>query len=436
MSLFSKSTCTKLTGYRVAALASRRYNMLQPILKSCCGLDVHKSMVMACIVHGPLDKPPQFEIREFSTMTSDLRKLSEWMKEYGVAAVAMESTGIYWKPIFNILEDDFDVVLANAQHIKNVPGRKTDVKDCQWIAHLFRHGLISGSFIPPREIRELRDLTRTRRKLMEVMTSEKNRFQKVLEDANIKIGSVVSKVFGVSSLNMISALLQKDSLSEDEIEQMAKGKLKKKVDKLAEALEGNITDHHRFLLKRSLAHVEFLASQINEIDEEIQRRLEPYEQEFEFIQSIPGIKEVSAASIIAEIGVDMSRFPDEAHLSSWAGMSPGNNESAGKKKSGKTTRGNNYLRATLTEAGWAASRTKDTAFSAIYHNIAKRRGSKRALVAVGHRMLIEVYRVLKTGEPYQDVGAEAVKERRSKNKEDKMIRALKQKGYVVSKAAA
>lgn len=410
--------------------------MMQPILKSCCGLDVHKSMVMACIAHGPLDKPPQFEIREFSTMTSDLRKLGEWMKEYGVAAVAMESTGIYWKPIFNILEDDFDVVLANAQHIKNVPGRKTDVKDCQWIAHLFRHGLISGSFIPPREIRELRDLTRTRRKLMEVMTSEKNRFQKVLEDANIKIGSVVSKVFGVSSLNMISALLHKDSLSEDEIEQMAKGKLKKKVDKLAKALEGNITDHHRFLLKRSLAHVEFLASQINEIDEEIQRRLEPYGREFESIQSITGIKEISAASIIAEIGVDMSRFPDEAHLSSWAGMSPGNNESAGKKKSGRTTRGNNYLRATLTEAGWAASRTKNTAFSAIYHNIAKRRGSKRALVAVGHRMLIEVYRVLKTGEPYQDVGAEAVNERKSKNKEEKMIRALKQRGYVVSKAAA
>ena len=205
---------------------------MQPILKSCCGLDVHKSMVMACIAHGPLDKPPKFEIRKFSTMTDDLRTLKEWLKEYGVTAVAMESTGIYWKPIFNILEDDFEVVLANAQHIKNVPGRKTDVKDCQWIAHLFRNGLISGSFIPPREIRELRDLTRTRRKLVEAMTAEKNRVQKVLEDANIKISSVVSKVFGVSSLNMIGALLEKDTLSVDEIAEMAKGKLKRKVNQL------------------------------------------------------------------------------------------------------------------------------------------------------------------------------------------------------------
>ena len=235
---------------------------MQPILKSCCGLDVHKSMVMACIAHGPLDKPPKFEIKKFSTMTNDLRKLSEWMKEYGVIAVAMESTGIYWKPIFNILEDDFDIVLTNAQHIKNVPGRKTDVKDCQWIAHLFRNGLISGSFIPPREIRELRDLTRTRRKLVEAMVSEKNRVQKVLEDANIKISSVVSKVFGVSSLSMICALLEKDELSADEIAEMAKGKLKKKVDQLVEALNGNVTDHHRFLLKQHLGHIDFLAERI------------------------------------------------------------------------------------------------------------------------------------------------------------------------------
>jgi len=252
---------------------------MQPILKSCCGLDVHKSMVMACVAHGTLDRPPMFEIRRFSTMTDDLQKLNAWLKEYDVTAVAMESTGIYWKPIFNMLEDDFDIVLANAQHIKNVPGRKTDVKDCQWIAHLFRNGLISGSFIPPREIRELRDLTRTRRKLVEAMTSEKNRVQKVLEDANIKISSVVSKVFGVSSLNMIGALLEKDALSADEIAEMAKGKLKKKGDQLVEALNGNVTDHHRFLLKQHLAHVDFLVEQIKEFDEEIQRKLTPYEKE-------------------------------------------------------------------------------------------------------------------------------------------------------------
>jgi transposase len=393
-------------------------------------------MLMACIAHGPLDKPPKFEIRKFSTMTNDLRKLKEWLKEYGVTAVAMESTGIYWKPVFNILEDDFDVVLANAQHIKNVPGRKTDIKDCQWIAHLFRNGLISGSFIPPREIRELRELTRTRRKLVEAMTSEKNRVQKVLEDANIKISSVVSKVFGVSSLNMICALLEKDVLSADEIAEMAKGKLKKKVDQLVEALNGNVTDHHRFLLKQHLAHIDFLVEEIKEFDEEIQRKLKAYEKEFKDIQSVGGVKGISAASVIAEIGVDMSKFPDERHLSSWAAMCPGNNESAGKRKSGKTRRGNNHLKATLTEAAWAASRTKNTALSAMYHNIARRRGKKRALVAVGHQILIEIYRILKTGEPYQDAGAEAVDERKSKNRELSMIRQLERCGYAVSKATA
>jgi len=244
---------------------------MQPILESCCGLDVHKSMVMACIAHGPLDNPPIYEIREFTTMTDDLRKLSEWLKEHNVTAVAMESTGIYWKPIFNILEDDFDVVLANAQHIKNVPGRKTDVKDCQWIAQLFRNGLISGSFIPPLEIRELRDLTRTRRKLVGAMASEKNRVQKVLEDANIKISSVVSKVFGVSSLKMIGVLLEKDELSDDEIAEMAKGKLKKKVNELAKALDGNMTDHHRFLLRKHFENIDHFTKQIAEFDEEIRK---------------------------------------------------------------------------------------------------------------------------------------------------------------------
>lgn len=409
---------------------------MQPLLESCCGLDVHKSMVMACIAYGPLDKPPKLEIRKFSTLTSDLRELKNWLTAYKVTAVAMESTGIYWKPIFNILEDGFDVVLANAQHIKNVPGRKTDVKDCQWIAQLFRNGLISGSFIPPREIRELRDLTRTRKKLVGELASEKNRVQKVLEDANIKLSSVVSKVFGVSSLNMIGVLLEKEELSTEEIAELAKGKLKKKVDLLAKALDGYVTDHHRFLLKQHLAHIDFLAEQIKDFDEEIRKRLEPYETEFKDVQSVTGVKGISAASVIAEIGVDMSKFPDEAHLSSWAAVCPGNNESAGKKKSGKTRRGNNYLKATLTESAWAASRTKGTALSGIYHNIARRRGKKRALVAVGHRILIEVYRVLKTGKPYRDVGADVVNARRSKNRERAMISDLERRGYVVSKVIA
>lgn len=293
--------------------------------------------------------------------------------------------------------------------------------------------MISGSFIPPRDIRELRDLTRTRRKLVEEMASEKNRVQKVLEDANIKLSSVVSKVFGVSSMSMIVLLLEKDELSAEEISKLAKGKLKKKVNQLVKALDGNVTDHHRFLLKQHLAHVDFLVKQIETFDDAIRKKLSPYEVKFKDIQSVTGVKDISAASVIAEIGVNMSKFPDEAHLSSWAAICPGNNESAGKKKSGKTRRGNNYLKATLTESAWAASRTKGAALNAVYHIIARRRGKKRALVAVGHRILIEIYRVLKTGKPYQDVGEDIVNERRSKKREQAMIRDLERRGYAVSK---
>jgi transposase len=409
---------------------------MEPVLISCAGMDVHEKKVDVCIAHGPLNKSPAFKIKTFSTMTSDLLKLKDWLKEYGVTTVAMESTGVYWKPIFNILEKDFDVILANAQHIKGIPGKKSDIKDCQWIAILLRHGLVPRSFIPPREIRELRDLNRTRRKLVGSMASEKNRLIKVLEDANIKLSSVVTKIYGVSSLNMIRALLEKDRLTKEEIADMSKGKLKKKVDLLAEALNGNVTEHHRFLLKMHLDNIEFLAKQIKKLDEEIQRKIIPFRREAKLIQTIPGISEVSAGEILAEIGVDMSQFPDEAHLASWAGICPGNHESAGKKKSGRTRKGNSFLKGALTEAAWAASRSKDSAYQAIYRNISKRRGRKRALVALAHHMLRDIYRVLSTGEPYQDIGADAVISISSRKKEQKMIRMLERAGYTVARAAA
>jgi transposase len=409
---------------------------MQPILESCCGLDVHKSMIKACIAKGPLDKPPKFEIRTFSTMTSDLLKLKDWMIRNEVESVAMESTGVYWKPIFNILEDSFDIVLANPQYLKKVPGKKSDVKDSQWIATLLRSGLIPNSFIPPREIRELRDLNRTRRKHIEITTSEKNRLQKVLEDANIKLGSVVSKIDGKSSMKMIHALLEKDVLSREDISEMARGKLKSKVPKLVEALKGRVTEHHRFLLRFHLDNIAFQLEQIQELDEEIQRRMVPFQKEYRLIQTLPGISKTSAAAIIAEIGTDMSQFPDEAHLSSWAGMCPGNNESAGIKKSGKTRKGNGFLKGILTEVAWAASRTKDSAYSAIYNGIAKRRGKKRALIALGHRILCDIYRVLTDGEDYVDEGAEAVFQRNSKAREGAMIRALVRSGYAITKVTA
>jgi transposase len=409
---------------------------MEPILISCAGMDVHEKKIDVCIAHGPIDKPPIYELRTFSTMTSDLEALKSWLKSYEVTAIAMDSTGVYWKPIFNIMEDEFDILLAHPQHIKSLRRNKTDIKDCMWIADLLRHGLVPRSFIPPKEIRELRDLNRTRRKLVGMMASEKNRVVKVLEDANIKLSSVVTKIYGVSSLNMIQALLEKDKLSREEIADMAKGKLKKKTDLLVKALDGRVTDHHRFLLRLHLDNIEYLSCQIGKIDEEIQQKMIPFQEKSKMIQAIPGISEVNASAILAEIGVDMSQFPDEAHLSAWAGVCPGIRESAGKKKSGKTQKGNSFLKGTLTEAAWAASRTKGSAYSAIYHNIARRRGKKRALVAVAHRLLIDIYRILKTGVPYQEIGAEVAYERSIKRREKSMIKSLERAGYTVTKAVA
>jgi transposase len=291
---------------------------MEPILMSCAGMDVHEKKVDVCIAHGPLDKTPKFEIRTFSTMTSDLEELKIWLKKYEVTTIGMESTGVYWKPIFNVMEEEFKIVLANAQRLKAIPRKKTDILDCKRIANLLRYGLLPNSFIPPREIRDLRDLNRTRRKLVGMMTSEKNRLIKVLEEANIKLSSVVTKIYGVSSLAFIRSLLEKDRLSREEISQMAKGKLKKKVDLLEKALNGKLTAHHRFLLGMHLENIDYLAKQITKIDEEIQRKMVPFQKESKLIQTIPVISEVNASAILAEIGIDMSQFPDEAHLSVFA----------------------------------------------------------------------------------------------------------------------
>jgi transposase len=409
---------------------------MRPILRSCCGIDVHKSMIKACEAKGPLNKPPRIEIRTYSTMTSDLLKLSEWLKENRVQAVAMESTGVYWKPIFNILEADFPVSIANLKYLKKVPGKKTDVSDSEWIATLLRCGLIPKSFIPPMAIRELRDLNRTRRKMVEHMASEKNRLQKVLEDANIKLTSVVSKVDGVSSMNMIQALLTQDEISREDIAAMVRGKLKNKIDQLVQALQGRLTDHHRYLLRLHLKQIAFLADQIKELDDVIQKKMKAFKKESDLIKTVPGISDTTSSAIIAEIGTDMSQFPDEAHLSSWAGICPGNNESAGVKKSGKIRKGDKFLKATLCEAAWSASKKKGSAYSAYYNNIAKRRGKKRALVALAHRMLMDIYRTLKAGEPYVDEGAEAVFERNSSGRQKSAIRFLEKAGYAVTKASA
>jgi transposase len=304
-----------------------------------CGLDVHKETVTACIMGSEIEK----EIRTYKTMTNDLGQLKAWLKGKAITHIAMESTGVYWKPLFNILEDSFEVILVNARHIKNVPGRKTDVKDCEWLCMLLRSGLLRGSFIPPKDIRELRDLTRYRKKLVQGISAEKNRIQKVLEDANIKLSSVVSDTFGVTASGIIEELI-KGELSIEEMAECAKGRLTKKKEEIKEALVGNFREHHKFMIKASLEHIHQMEKIIAAIDIQIDKLLENYKKEYELLQTIPGVKEYSAASIIAEIGVDMDRFPTENHLSSWAGMSPGNNESGGKKNPVRQPMGTNASR--------------------------------------------------------------------------------------------
>jgi transposase len=306
------------------------------VVEKGVGLDVHKETVVATIDGAGITK----ETRTYRTVTCELKRLSGWLKENGITHAAMESTGVYWKPVYNILEEDFEVVLVNARHIKHVPGRKTDVSDSEWLCKLLRNGLINGSFIPPQDIRELRDLTRYRKKLTQSVSAEKNRVQKVLEDANIKLSSVVSDTFGVSGASIIDALLE-GKLTVKEMAELARGNLKKKKDAIREALVGRVTRHHVFMIRASLEHIKAIKRLIADVDRQIDDRLKPYEEEVKLLETIPGVKEQGSASIIAEIGVNMEQFPTAEHISSWAGMSPGNHQSGGKKKRKKRLMGTN-----------------------------------------------------------------------------------------------
>jgi transposase len=404
---------------------------MEVMIERCCGIDIHKSSLTACLLVGKPNGKAQKTIKTFSTMTSDLLALKDWLESEGCTHVGIESTGVYWKPVFNILEGSLTVILANARDIKNVPGRKTDVKDCEWIAELLRFGLIRASFIPPKPIRELRDLTRYRTKLTQEMGSEKNRVQKVLEDANIKLSCVATDIFGASGREMLSALLQAESTPE-EIAELAKGRLRKKIPELVEALRGNVSEHHRYLIEMSLRHLESLGDLIADLDERIDKAMEPYREEEELLISITGVEERSAESTIAEIGVDMSQFPSEGHLSSWAGVCPGNNESAGKRKSGKTTKGDTWLKGTLIQAAHAASKAKNTYFKDKYHRIAGRRGKKRAAMAIAHKILIAAYHVLLHKVPYHDLGEDYLDKLNKDVLEKKLVKRLEALGNRVT----
>jgi transposase len=348
--------------------------------------------------------PQLKEIRTFSTMTGDLLKLKEWLKQCAVTNVAMESTGVYWKPIYNLLEDEFGVIIVNARHIKNVPGRKTDVRDAEWIADLLKHGLVKASFIPDRGQRELRELVRYRRGLIQDRSALVNRIQKVLEGANIKLSSVATNVMGVSGRAMLQAMIEGNE-NPEELAELAQGKLRDKHTDLVAALQGLMGEHQRMLLESLLRHLDFLDSEIARLDDEVSTRMKPFEDQIKRLDEIHGIGKRSSEEILAEIGTDMKRFPSAAHLASWAKICPGNNESAGKRKSGRTGHGNNWLRSVLVQVAWAASRTKKTYLSALYRRMAGRKGAKRAIIAVAHAILVTIYTMLTDNTSYRDLGA-------------------------------
>ncbi len=404
---------------------------MEVIHERCCGLDVHKRTVVACIRIQKAEGGSHMDIKTFSTMSFDLLILRDWLTANRVTHVAMESTGVYWKPVFNLLEDQFHVLLVNAHHVKALPGRKTDVKDCEWIADLLAHGLVKGSFIPPEPIRDLRDLTRYRKSLIDERIREVNRLHKLLETANIKLASVATNVMGISGKDMLHALLGGEADPEI-LAELARGRLRKKIPALKKALEGRFRPHHRFMLENILAHIDFLDESIATVTEEVVSRLDPFAQTVELLCTIPGVEKRTAQVIISEIGTDMSRFPSANHLASWAGLCPGNNESAGKRKTGKTRKGDQWLRRALVEVAWAASRTKETYLSSQYHRLVARRGKKKAVVAVAHSVLVAVYHILVHSAPYQDLGPNYLVKLNETNIKRYHVRRLQELGYQVS----
>lgn len=397
----------------------------------CCGIDVHAKTVVVCLIkHG------KKQIRTYSTMTDDLLALSDWLTSEGCKHVAIESTGVYWKPVFNILEGSLEVILVNARHVKTVPGRKTDVRDCEWLADLLRHGLLRASFIPPLPTRELRELTRHRHTLVRDQTAVTNRIIKLAESANIKLAQVASNALGVSGRAMLRALARGEQ-NTTKMAELARGPLREKQGQLRRALRGNLTRSQRFVLTELLNQLEQLEAAVarvsGEISQQIEENSDPFVKEaVRLLQTIPGVGEHVAEVIVSEIGTDMTRFPSDKHLSSWAGMCPGNNESAGKRKSGKTTKGSNYLRAALTQAGWAASHTKATYLAAQHKKLARRIGKKKALVAVGHSILVIAYHILKNRASYRELGGDYFDRQNVELQRARYIRKLEALGLKVS----
>jgi transposase len=404
---------------------------MQTLVERGCGLDVHQATVVACLLIVLKNGRVQRQVRTFGTTTRELMGLREWLLSESCTHVAMESTGVYWKPIYAILEGAFEIVVANAQHVKKVPGRKTDVKDAEWIADLLCHGLLRPSFVPPSPIRELRDLTRYRRKLVESRTAERNRLLKLLETANIKLASVATDVFGVSGLLMLHALVEGKATAQ-EMAELAKKQLRKKIPELELALEGKVEEHHRFLLRVQLRRLRTVEEDLGILEQRIQEKLKPYAAQFTLLQEIPSIDETLAAAIIAELGVDMGVFESVSQLSSWAGVCPGNNESAGKRRSSRIPKGNVYLKTALVEAANSAAKAKGTYLRDKFYRLKARRGYKRAAVAVGHKILVAIYHMLSHQVCYNELGDVYLDNLNKHHVTRNLVNRLERLGYAVT----
>ena len=404
---------------------------MQVVYERCCGLDVHKRTVVACVLVTHPDGTVQRDVRTFGPMTADVLALSDWLTARGISVLAMESTGVYWRPVYNLLEEGRQILLVNPQHLKTVPGRKTDVKDAEWLADLLRHGLLQASFIPPQPVRDLREVTRYRTTLVQERAQEVNRVQKVLESANVKLAAVATDVLGVSGRAMLEALLggEQDPVA---LAELARGRLRAKLPELRLALEGRVRPVHRVQLRVLLAHIEFLEGALAELHGEIERLLGPFEEALALAQTLPGVGETAAVALIAELGTDMGRFPTHRHLASWAGVCPGNKQSGGTRLSGATTQGNSWLRAILGEVAWAIAHTSGNSLSAQFHRLARRRGKQKAVVAVSHSVLVILYHMLRDHQPYTDLGADYFDRLDIERLQRHHVRRLEQLGYTVT----
>jgi transposase len=404
---------------------------MEVLYPRCAGLDVHKDVVVACV--RCVSIPMHQEVGSFHTTTSGLLSLAEWLNSHGCTHVAMEATGVYWKPVWHILEEDFELVLANAAHIKNVPGRKTDVNDATWIADLLAHGLIRSSFVPPAAIQELRDLTRTRKQLVREVSQHSLRIQKILEDANLKLGSVLSDVLGRSGLAMLEAVI-KGEADPEKLADLAQGNARKKRAELIEALRGRVTAHHRTMLKFHLDVIRALKRTLEELDAAVGKALTSIRERAQLLTTMPGISDIAAQVLVAEIGVDMRRFPDPGHLISWAGLCPRSDESAGKRRSTRVRKGAPWLKTTLVSAAWAAVRTKGSYLQAQFLRIKSRRGAKKAILAVAASMLTAVFFMLRDGVAYKDLGADHFSRHDKTKTVQRLLRRLSDLGCNVAMA--